>query len=129
MFFNIVPVPAGTLISVPTHLVYRHFGIVTARGTVISNSARHKGAREEPLDDFCCGRQWQIEPRPSDLPWWEVLHRARQLMTRPYKLFTWNCESFYKTCYGLPATSDQVTISVLVAAAGMIATVALSAGE
>lgn len=121
--------PPGTLTSVPTHLFYRHFGIVTARGTVISNSARHGGAREETLAEFCNGQHCRIEPAPSNLPWWEVLHRARQLMTRPYNLFTWNCESFYKTCFGLPPNSDQVTFSILIATAGMIAVAALSAGE
>ena len=127
MFSGIYAVPAGTLISVPTHLFYRHFGIVTARGTVISKSARNGGAREESLAEFCSGKQWKIEPRPSDLPWWAVLNRARQLMTQPYNLITWNCESFVAACYGLPPRSDQVTLSVLVALAGVIAIAGLSA--
>ncbi len=117
--------PPGTLISVPTHLFFRHFGIVTARGTVISNSARHGGAREEFLAEFCNGNPCHVEPRPSDLPWWEVLDRANCLMTRPYNLVTWNCESFVMSCYGLPPRSNQLAVSLIVAVASLIAVASL----
>jgi|SRR5579871_770660 len=126
MFAGPFALPPGSLISISTHLFYRHFGIVTERGTVISNSTRHRGAREETLAEFCDGKPWRLEPRPSDLTWWVVLARARQLMSKPYNLFTWNCESFVTSAYGLAPRSDQVAVSVLVAAVGLIAAMSFS---
>jgi hypothetical protein len=117
---------AGTKISAPTHLVYRHYGIVTERGMVISNSARRGGIAEETLEAFCNGKDWRIEPRPSALPWWQVLTRARQHIGRPYKLFGWNCESFVNDCFGLAPRSDQVAVTLLAAFIGAIAVAGLS---
>lgn len=124
---HIAHISAGTLISVPTHLMYRHFGIVTARGTVISNSIRSGSGREESFAEFSGGKIWRIEPRPSDMPWREVLARARTLMGRRYNLFTWNCECFVKSCYGLPPSSDQLALSLLVGFAGIAVIAGLNA--
>lgn len=126
MFSSLLRVPAGTLISTPTHLVYRHYGIVTEHGMVISNSARCGGVAEETLAAFCNGKIWRIEPRPSDLPWWIVLARARSEIGRPYDLFSWNCESFYTNCYGLRPHSHQVTVSVLIAALAVLTGISAS---
>jgi hypothetical protein len=127
MQFGTYPAQLGTLISIPTHVFYRHFGIVTARGTVISNSARHGGAREETFEQFCVGRNWRIEPSPSNLPYWAVLQRAAQLMDRPYNVLTWNCESFVKASYGLSPSSDQVIVSALLALGGVAIVLSLGA--
>ncbi len=111
----------ATLISVPTHLIYRHFGIVTEFGTVISNSARAGGVREESIVEFSGGKTWRIERRPSDMAWWNVVRRARSAQPRPYNLLSWNCETFVSFAYGLPPQSSQVEVSLLVALTGLLA--------
>jgi hypothetical protein len=125
MFPAYLNVPPGTLISAPTHLFYRHYGIVTEHGTVLSCSARAGCGAEEPVDIFSGGKVWRAETRPSELPWWVVLHRARQLADRPYHLVNWNCETYVAACYGLPPRSRQVEITMLAASLGVLAVAAL----
>jgi hypothetical protein len=116
-----VRVPAGTCISAPIFPIYRHFGIVTECGLVMSCSARAGRAVQEAADVFSGGFQWRIEPRPSDLPWWVVLQRGRQFADRPYHLTDWNCECFVNACYGLPPRSQQAELTIAAAGLGLIA--------
>jgi len=111
----------GTRISAPTHLIYRHYGIVTEWGTVLSCSARAGHGAEETIDVFSGGRPWRVESRPSELPWWVVLHRARQLADRSYHFTDWNCESYVNVCYGLPPRSQQAEITMLAVGLGVLA--------
>ena len=127
MFSGFVALPPGTVISAPTHLVFRHYGIVSECGTVLSCSARVGHAAEETVEAFSGGKPWRVEKRPNDLPWWEVIARARSLAQRPYHLTQWNCESYVAACYGLPPRSHQVGRTLLIAFAGMLAFTALNA--
>ncbi len=121
MFPESINVPAGTRISAPVFPFYRHFGVVTEFGQVLSCSARTGRAVEEPVEVFSGGFRWRIEPRPSNLPWWVVLQRGRQLANRPYHLTDWNCECFVNACYGLPPRSQQAELTIAAAGLGLIA--------
>lgn len=44
--------PAGTIVSVPYARVLRHYGVVTTRGTVISNSRKGGGVIEQSFAAF-----------------------------------------------------------------------------
>jgi hypothetical protein len=111
---------AGTILSVPAYIVFRHKGIVSDRWhsgkpMVISNSARAGGVAEEPWDVFTSGQPWEVEGHPANLTPWEALQRARSAPRLSYNPFTWNCETFVAYCYGLPQTSPQLAIVVIVA--------------
>jgi hypothetical protein len=117
----LVALPPATPVSTATHLVYRHMGLVTARGTILSCSAKRGGVAEEFVQDFSMGRPWRVEAAPSDLPWWRVLQRAQEFSDRPYHLTDWNCETFVNACYGLPARSKQAEATMLVVGLGVLA--------
>jgi hypothetical protein len=116
------PLP-GTIVSVPTYVVFRHKGIVSDRWCrgmpmVISNSARVGAVSEEPWDVFTSGQSWKNEGYPGNLKAWEVLYRARSAPRLQYNAFTWNCEGFVAHCHGLPPTSPQLAAVVIVALVG-----------
>lgn len=117
----LIALPPATPVSTETHLIYRHIGLVTARGTILSCSARRGGVAEEFMRDFSQGRPWKIDPAPSNLPWWEVLQRAQAFSDRPYHLTDWNCESFVNACYGLPPRSKQAEATILAIGIGVVA--------
>ena len=121
MFPSFINLPPATRISSPVFPIYRHYGVVTEHGLVMSCSARAGRAAEETVDVFSGGRAWRVEPRPTDLPWWVVLQRARQLAGRPYHLTDWNCECFVNACYGLPARSQQAEMTMAAAGLGLLA--------
>ena len=73
------------------------------------------------MEDFSQGRPWKIEPAPSDLSWWEVLHRAQVLSDRPYHLTDWNCECFVNACYGLAPRSKQAEATMLAIGLSVVA--------
>jgi len=121
MFARYINLPPATRISTPVFPFYRHYGLVTEYGLVMSCSARVGHAAEEFVDVFSGGRPWRVEPRLIDLPWWVVLQRARLLANRPYHLTDWNCECFVNACYGLPAHSQQAETTMTAAALGLLA--------
>ena len=109
----------GSVVSVPTHIFFRHKGIVSDRWwggkpMVISNSDRNGGPKEEPWDTFTSGRPWKDEGFPGQLMWWEVLQRARFPIRNQYNVLEWNCEDFVSYCHGLPSTSPQRAIAVMI---------------
>ena len=117
------PAP-GTVISVPTYILFRHKGIVSDRWKcgkpmVISNSARAGGIAEEPWDVFTSGQPWTDEGHPGMLTPWEVLNRARSANNTRYHVLNWNCESFAAYCHGLPPNSPQVAAVALLSLAGI----------
>lgn len=111
----------GTVVSIPTFLVYRHKGIISDRWyngkpMIISNSARAGGTYEEPWDVFAEGHIVTVESYPSDLPNHEVVNRARSFVGTQYDLFSWNCEHLVTVSHGLKSQSPQVAITIAVAA-------------
>jgi hypothetical protein len=117
------PAP-GSIVSVPAFVIFRHKGIVSDRWwngkpTVISNSARAGGIKDEPWDVFASGQDWADEGHPGNLTAWDVLHRARFPQRRQYNAIDWNCEDFVSYCHGLPTQSPQRTAVAIVAVIGL----------
>lgn len=115
--------PPGSVIHIWFLGALRHKGIVSDRWCngkpmVIAN-ARRKGVREITWDSFTEGLPWYVEVPPSGLPPCQVVYRARCLIGRPYDLFTFNCEHFVATCFGLPPASPQIAGAVLLTAFGL----------
>ena len=112
--------PPGNVISVETHLFWRHRGIVSdrwhnGRPTVISASARAGCVCEEPWEVFTAGKQAVDEGYPSVLPTWEVLQRARQLIGTPYRILEFNCDHFATLAHGAEPQSTQLGATIAVA--------------
>lgn len=110
----------GTVVSIPTFLIYRHKGIVSDRWyngkpMIISNSARSGGVCEEPWDEFAEGHIVTVESYPSDLPSHVVVSRAQSFIGTRYDLFSWNCEYLVAVAHGLKPQSSQVTVTIAVA--------------
>ena len=114
-------VPPGTRVSTFLFPFYRHYGVVTESGLVLSCSARSGRAVEETFEVFSGGQEWRIEPLLSDLPWWVVLARARQLADRAYHVSDCNCETYVNVCFGLPPRSQQAELTIAAAGLGLIA--------
>lgn len=111
---------AGTVVSIPIFLFYRHKGIVSdqwrnGKPMIISNSARSGGVCEEPWDIFAEGNIVMVDGYPGGLSKYEVLNHARSLIGTQYLLFGWNCEHFVTYVHGLKPQSSQVTITVAIA--------------
>ena len=81
----------GDTVSVRFGGVLRHYGVVTSRGTVISNSRKHGGVVEQPLHEFANGRSLLNHGRDSDHPSYVVEKRARRKLGRDYDLTGSNC--------------------------------------
>ncbi len=126
MFPGYLNLPPATRISTPLFPVYRHIGLVTEHGLVLSCTARAGRASEDSVDVFTGGNDWRIEPRLTDLPWWVVLSRARAFADRPYHLTDWNCETYVNVSCGLPARSQQAELTMLLGGLGAFAALALS---
>jgi hypothetical protein len=123
--FDLFAAAAGTVISVPTHIVFRHVGMISDRRGydglpfIISNSPRAGGLVEEHLTAFTAGNAWRNVGYLGTLQPWQVLYRARVCQRRDYDALTWNCEHFVNHCHGRPETSGQVVMTLVCAALGM----------
>lgn len=93
-----------------------HVGVYSNIGTVISNSRCSGGVIEESLNAFCNGKQIKILGYPSQLPPFEVIYRARQLIGKKYNVFNYNCEHFVREVHGLKPESPQLNQASLLAA-------------
>ncbi len=124
MLFTAVP---GTVVSVSTHVNYRHVGLLSDRRGydglpfVISNAPRAGGVIAEPFGTFAGDRPWRMDGFPGLLAPWEVMLRARTCERRTYDALSWNCENFLNHCHGLPAKSRQVATTLVCAVLGIAA--------
>jgi hypothetical protein len=122
------PAP-GSIVSVPAYVFFRHKGVVSDRWCagkpmVISTSARVGHGAEEPWDDFSSGQDWRNDGYPGSLQPWEVLRRARKMLSKPYDPLAWNCDMFVLASHGLPTISLQLVVALALAAAGVALAVA-----
>lgn len=110
---------AGTVVSIPIFLFYRHKGIVSDRWyggkpMIVSNSARSGGVHEEPWEVFAEGNSVMVDGYPGGLPNFEVLSRAKSLIGTQYDLLRWNCEHFIAYAHGLKPKSPQVAVTIAI---------------
>ncbi len=123
--------PPGNVVSVETHLLWRHKGVVSDRlhngkPMVISASARAGVACEEPWELFSGGSEVQDEGYPGTLPKWQVLQRARMMIGRGYLLLKFNCDHFIAIAHGQEPRSPQLGATIAVAFVAMIVGAAMS---
>ena len=94
---------------------------------IYSNSFCSGQVALEPLSVFKGSYDFVPVSAPSNLPAVEVLARAHRMLGIPWKLFTWNCEHFFYSAYGLPAQSPQLQALVTVLGLGAIVAAAARA--
>ena len=114
----------GDMISIPYAGVLRHYGIVTARGSVISNSRRHGGVVEQDFHVFANGKPVQRHRSRSNLHPFQIEARARRGLGADYHLFRSNCTHHVHMSHGHePSTLQKGAVAVgLVGKLALVAT-------
>ncbi len=108
-----IPLHPGQIIGVRVGPVI-HLGIVSdhcdAMGLpmIYSNSFRSGRVALEPLAVFKGVYEFVSVAQPADVPAWQVLARAQQMLGIRWNLFSWNCEHFVFSAYGLMPQSPQL---------------------
>lgn len=120
----------GTVVAVAVGPI-DHVGIVTDRivngyQTVISASQKIGHVAEEVLPEFSNGQMVRVLGYLGKLAPMVVLRRARSMLGKTWRLFSWNCEHFVRWAHGLRPTSPQlikgaVILSALTIAAALAA--------
>lgn len=104
---------SGTVISVPKNLI-THVGIITGsthigQPTVIANTPKYGEVVEQTLDDFCNGLNYQIISKPQNfMIGLRAVQKARQLIGKPYNVFSYNCEHLIAEAFSLKPESPQL---------------------
>ncbi len=103
----------GDIVSIPYGGVLRHYGTVTARGTVISNSRRHGGIVEQDFATFANGKHVRRHTSRSDLHPFQIEARARRTLGADYHLFRSNCTHHVRHSQGRePSVLQKSAIAV-----------------
>lgn len=113
-------VQPGDVISIPFGGVLSHYGVVTARGTVISNSRKGGGVVEQSLADFGNGKALRLHRRDSDMPSYLVEARARRAVGASYNVVGSNCSHFVRHAHKRRATPLQIGTATLMAVRDML---------
>ena len=103
----------GDVVSIRFGGVLRHYGVVTSRGTVISNSRKHDGVVEQSLETFSAGRSIRLHDRYSELDGYHVELRARRHLGKDYDLFGSNCGHFVRHAHRRRPTPMQLAAATV----------------
>jgi hypothetical protein len=114
------PFEAGDVVSVRFGVVLSHYGVVTSRGTIISNSRLHDGVIEQHPADFATGRQIRLHRRYSRLDGHLVEGRARRQLGRDYDLFGSNCGHLVRHAHRRKPTPMQIGAATVRALGDML---------
>ncbi|MEE2921766.1 hypothetical protein [Hyphomonas sp.] len=114
------PFEAGDVVSVRFGVVLSHYGVVTSRGTIISNSRLHDGVIEQHPADFATGRQIRLHRRYSHLDGHLVEGRARRQLGRDYDLFGSNCGHLVRHAHRRKPTPMQIGAATVRALGDML---------
>lgn len=98
----------GDVVAIPFGIGLSHYGIVTASGTVISNSGRHGGVIEQSLAEFAGGKRVRLCERTDSLSGAIAESRARRAKGRTYSLTDSNCAHFSRWSHRQKPTSVQI---------------------
>ncbi|MEO9968537.1 MAG: hypothetical protein ABJG15_01700 [Hyphomonadaceae bacterium] len=112
-------IPAGTIVSIPYAQVLRHYGVVTARGTVISNSRAGGGVIEQSLGEFKNGHRLREHGGADARQAYKIEARARRALGSPYDLTGSNCIDFTRHTHKRRPTVWQFGRAMLMAAGDM----------
>ena len=97
----------GDVVAIPFGIGLSHYGIVTASGTVISNSRKHGGVVEQSFTEFAAGRRVRLCERADALNGAAAVSRARRAKGRSYSLTDSNCAHFTRWSHRQKPTSVQ----------------------
>lgn len=98
----------GDVVSVPFGGVLSHYGVVTSRGTIISNSRKNGGVVEQSFADFEDRKSIRLHRRDNTLNSRQVEMRARRALGADYDLLGSNCIHFARHAHRKRATPLQV---------------------
>ena len=112
--------PTGEIVSIPFGGVFRHYGVVTGRGTVISNSRAGGGVVEQSLTAFKNGKRLRRHGLQSDAHPFEIEARARRRLGRSYDLTGSNCIDYTRYTHKQHPTPWQVGRATLMAFGDML---------
>ena len=112
--------PAGEIVSIPFGVGFRHYGVVTARGTVISNSRAGGGVVEQSLTAFKNGKRLRRHGGKGDQHPFQIEARARRRLGRSYDLTGSNCIDFTRHTHRQSPTPWQVGRATLMAIGDML---------
>lgn len=99
---------AGDTIAIPFGIGLWHYGIVTSRGTVISNSRKHGGVVEQSLSQFRNGKRIRLFDTADTLDAVAAETRARTALGSRYDLAASNCAHFARWSHRRKPTTLQV---------------------
>jgi hypothetical protein len=103
----------GDVVAIPFGVGLSHYGIVTATGTVISNSRKHGGVVEQSFNTFANGRRVRLCERTDPLNGAAAVSRARKAKGRSYSLHESNCAHLTRWSHRQKPTSVQVASATL----------------
>nr|WP_156780827.1 hypothetical protein [Hyphomonas sp. Mor2] len=110
----------GDVVAIPFGIGLSHYGLVTSRGTVISNSRRHGGVVEQSLAEFSNGRRIRLCERTDALDAAVSESRARRAKGSGYNLTEANCAHFTRYTRRQKPTTVQVASATLSAVSDML---------
>ncbi|MBR9833600.1 MAG: hypothetical protein GYB42_00030 [Alphaproteobacteria bacterium] len=105
----------GDMVAVRFGGILWHYGVVTSRGTVISNSRLKGGVIEESFAAFADGRPVRRCGRTDHLDAYAVERRARKAKGARYDLAASNCSHFTRWTYRRRPTALQVASATIAA--------------
>lgn len=106
----------GDTVAIPFGIGLWHYGVVTSRGTVISNSMKHGGVIEQTYSAFANGKRVRLCERTDHFGAVASEQRARRALGASYSLTGSNCAHFARWAHRRKPTSLQVasaTVSAL----------------
>ncbi|MEL7135710.1 MAG: hypothetical protein AAGK35_09145 [Pseudomonadota bacterium] len=98
----------GDVVAIPFGIGLSHYGVVTAKGTVISNSRKHGGVIEQILSEFSNGRRIRLCERTDALGGAIAEMRARRRKGQSYHLTESNCAHLSRHSHRQKPTSIQI---------------------
>ncbi len=98
----------GDMVAVRFAVALSHYGVITQRGTVISNSRKNGGVVEQSFEDFADGRSVRLCGRRDGLDAIAVESRARRAIGADYSVTHFNCSHFSRWTYRRKPTPLQV---------------------
>lgn len=110
----------GDVVAIPFGIGLSHYGLVTLRGTVISNCGRHGGVIEQSLSEFANGKRIRLCERTDHLSAVSAEARARRAIGSNYRLTESNCVHFTRWSHRQRPTSIQIASATLRALGDMM---------
>ncbi|MEO1552762.1 MAG: hypothetical protein AAFR82_02415 [Pseudomonadota bacterium] len=110
----------GDVVAIPFGIGLSHYGIVTATGTVISNSRKHGGVVEQSFTAFANGKRVRLCERTDALGGAVAESRARRRKGHNYHLTESNCAHFSRYSHRQKPTTIQIASATARTLADMV---------